>query len=113
MTEKLDTKLWLEAHLRQIASRGQSYYIVHKGDSARGSVVLKLNSPLLGGSKLLSQAYDEEGEPAWLPALGGKVVTESEADAYLARLISRDSDVWVVEIDSPDGTHPFPGKLLL
>lgn len=113
MTEKLDTKLWLEAHLRQIASRGQSYYIVHKGDSARGSVVLKLNSPPLGGSKLLSQAYDDEGQPAWLPALGNKVVSEAEADAYLARLIARDSDVWVVEIDSADFSHPFPGKLLL
>lgn len=112
MTDKLDTKLWLDAHLRQLTAQGRSYYISHRGDNTRGSVILKLILGRNNGCRLLGQAYDLEGEPGWLPALSGATVAESEADAYLQRQIARDPDVWVVEIESADGTHPFPGKLL-
>lgn len=109
---RLDTRLWLDGHLRQLAAGGTFYTIVHKGDDARGSVILKLNMGRVAGCKLLTQAYDMDGTPGWLPALEGRAVPEAEADAYLQRQINRDSDVWVVEIESRDGSHPFPGKLL-
>ena len=112
MDERLETKLWLDAHLRRLSAQGQVYTIVHRGDASRGSVVLKLNLGRAEGSRILSQAYGPDGNPGWLPALEGRLVPEAEADAYLARLIERDSDVWVVEIESRDGSHPFPGKLL-
>jgi len=109
---RIDTRLWLDGHLRQLAAQGVFYTIVHKGDAARGAVALKLNMGRAAGCRVLTQAYDLEGEGGWLPALDGRAVPEAEADAYLQRLTSRDNDIWVVEIESRDGSHPFPGKNL-
>lgn len=109
---RLDTRLWLDAHLRQLAAKGVFYTIAHKGDEARGSVVLKLNMGREAGCRLLTQAYSPDGMAGWLPALEGRAVPEAEADAYIARAIDRDPDIWVVEIESRDGSHPFEGQLL-
>lgn len=112
MSERLDTRLWLDGHLRQLAAKGGFYTIAHKGDDARGSVILKINMGRQAGCRVLTQAFSPDGIPGWLPALDGRDVPEDEADAYLQRTIARDSDVWVVEIESRDGSHPFPGRLL-
>lgn len=109
---RLDTKLWLDGHLRQLAASGGLFTIVHKGDANRGSVILKLNMGREAGCRVLTQAHDTDGALGWLAALEGRAVPEAEADAYIGRSIDRDSDVWVVEIESRDGSHPFPGKLL-
>lgn len=98
--------------MRQLSAQGQVYTIVHKGDASRGSVVLKLNLGRTEGCRLLTQAYGPDGQPGWLPALEGRLVPETEADAYLQRLIASDADAWVVEIDSRDGSHPFPGRII-
>lgn len=93
MSDRLDTRLWLDAHLRQLTNKGEFYTIVHKGDEARGSVVLKLNMGRQTGCRVLSQAYSSDGELGWLLALDGRTVPEDEADAYLQRVIARDDDV--------------------
>jgi hypothetical protein len=33
-------------------------------------------------------------------------------DAYLARQVKRDPDVWVIEIDAPDLVPPFEARLV-
>lgn len=112
MEERLPTKLWLDAHLRAHAALGQSYYIVHRGDNASGTIVLKLILGRKEGCRVYSQARDNEGELAWLPAFEGRIVSETEADAYIQRLTARDPDLWGVEVESPTGTLPLPGKIL-
>ncbi len=109
---RLTTKLWLDAHLRQFTARGQAFTIAHRGDDQRGSVILKIFRGRSEGCTILSRAYGPEGEIGWLPALDGRAVPEPEADDYLARLIARDPDVWVIEIESRDGSYPFSGKVL-
>ena len=48
---------------------------------------------------MLSQARDMEGEMGWMAAFSGELVAETEADAYIARAMDRDPDLWVVELD--------------
>src|SRR3546814_12521693 len=74
-------------------------------------LILKINQ-LEAGVRVLSQTRDMEGALAWMPALGGKLVPDAEADAYIERAVKRDPDAWVVEIEARDGRHPFEGKEL-
>lgn len=111
MRDDLPTRLWLDAHLRQLAVQGIFYTIVHKGDPARGTVALKLNLGAAQGCRILVQTRNPEGVLGWMAALEGETVPEDKADSYLSRLTDRDPDVWVVEIESKDGSHPFEGRI--
>lgn len=111
MTERLATELFVQAHLRQCFARGLTAIVAHKGDAWGGAIIVKLN--LLGpGCRLLSQTRDAAGEIAWLQVQKGDLMPEKEADAYIARQVARDPDLWVVEIEDKAGANPFPGKLL-
>ncbi len=112
MDGKLNTKLWLDGYLRQHAATGQACYVTHRGEKTSGTVALRLIFPQNQGCKVLTQTRDMEGELCWLAAFKGEFVADAEADDYLNRLTSRDPDVWVVELETKDGMHPFPGKVL-
>lgn len=109
---RLPTKLWLDGYLRQHAQTGQSYYILRKGEPESGTIALKLVFLQGKGCIIMTQGRTLDGVAGWLPAFGGRVVSEEEATAYLDRLAERDPDVWIVEIETRDGSHPFPGELL-
>jgi hypothetical protein len=107
----LRTEVWLMAHVRRCQVRGIPVTIARKGEAGRGTVVLKINQ-LEHGCRVLSQARDVDGRLGWLAAFQGALVPEPEADAYIARAVKRDPDLWVVEIEDREGRHPFEGKVL-
>lgn len=109
--DRLPTELWVRAHLRRCIAEGIPATVAHKGDAHGGTVMLKLNQ-LDKGCRLLSQVRDLEGRLAWLAASGGAFMTEAEADAAIARAVSRDRDLWVIEIEDRHGRHPFEGAEL-
>jgi len=109
--DRLPTELWVSAHLRRCSATGTPAVLVRRGEAERGSVLLKLNQ-LAAGCRILTQARDLAGELGWLAALGGQLVAEAEADAYIARAVDRDPDLWVIEIEDRQGRHPFDGKLI-
>ncbi len=85
--------------------------VARRGDRFSGTVLIKLNQ-LDQGCRVMTQARDSEGRLGWLAALGGGLVPESDADAYIARAVGRDPDLWVIEIEDRQGRHPFEGPLL-
>jgi len=85
--------------------------VLRRGDPTSGMVLLKINR-LEQGCAMLTQTRDPAGRLAWLAALAGALVPEAEADAYIARAVKRDPDLWVVEIESRSGEHPFEGRVL-
>lgn len=108
--ERLPTGVWVMAHVRRSNGAGVPAMVVRRGDEGRGAVLLKLNH-LGGGCRLLAQARDIEGVLGWMAVQKGALMPEPEADAYIARAVDRDPDLWVIEIEHRDGWHPFDGPV--
>jgi hypothetical protein len=109
--ERLPTELWVQAHLRRCSVEATPAALLRRGEPERGTVLLKLNQ-IEAGCRILTQARDLDGRLGWLAALGGKLVREAEADAYIARAVERDPDLWVIEIEDRSGRNPFDGKVI-
>lgn len=112
MTEaRLKAKLWVQATVRACLAQDITATVVRKGDEDAGAVLIKQN--LLGtGFRVLTQVRTAEGHQAWLRGTGEQPVEEAAADAYIARQIDRDWDIWVIEIEDRGGRLPFNGTIL-
>lgn len=109
--ERLPTDLWVRAHVRRYSLEGIPVAITKRGDQHRGTVIIKINR-LENGCAVLTQTSDLDGNIAWLTALDGSLVPEPEADAYIERQVTRDTDLWVVEVEDREGRCLFDGKIL-
>ena len=108
---RLQTALWVQAHVKRADIAGIAMVVLRKGDAEGGSVLVKLNLRD-AGCTVLSQSRTPEGELVFLRGTGPEPVTEEEADAYVARQLRYDPDLWVLEIDDRDGRHPFDERIL-
>jgi hypothetical protein len=103
---RLPTHLWIMGEVRRCNDTGRPAYVLRKGERMGGLVVLKL-ARLDGTAEVLVQQRDLDGRLGWMHAKGQGPVPEAEADAYIDRTIARDPDLWVIEVESPDGENPF------
>ncbi|MDB5491871.1 MAG: hypothetical protein JWO78_1720 [Micavibrio sp.] len=108
--DRLPTSLYLDAHFKNLRDAGVFYYVHNKGAPASGTIMVKLNNRQ-DGCVILQQQRDIGGNLGWMKMLGGNVVKEAEADAFIKRAVERDPDVWVVEIEDPALKNPFEGKI--
>jgi hypothetical protein len=110
MEPRVKAGIWVSMALRLADIGGRSGAVLRKGDPDSGGVLCVLRGRT--GMVVLSQVRDSEGRPAWLRGTGDAPVDDATADAYVARQVKRDPDLWVVEFDAPDLKPPFEGKLL-
>ncbi len=106
---RIPTELWIKAHLRRLTAAAVPAVVARRGDPHGGMVILKVNRLDLG-CRVLAQTRDLDGVLCWLAALDGNLVTEPEADEYIARQTARDPDLWVIEIETREGVHGFEGR---
>ncbi len=106
MSSSIPVHIWIDAQLGMLNARGIFYYIQQRGEQNTGTVLLKLNG-LSGECKLLAQQRDLDGNLGWVNALRKELVKEMEADSYIARSISNDPDLWVIEIEDSEMNNPF------
>ena len=84
--------------------------MLRKGDPDAGGVLVVLRGRT--GLSVLSQMRAAEGTPAWIRGTGAAPVEQATADAYVARQVKFDPDLWVLEFESPDMLPPFEGKIV-
>ena len=106
---QLPTALLVEGRLAALAARAVPYYFVQKGNPSSGLLLVKING-LNGHVRLLIQERDfVEDKLVWVAALDGEIIEEARADAYIRRAVSRDPDLWVLEIEDRAMHNPFDG----
>ncbi|MGH7012964.1 MAG: DUF1491 family protein [Stellaceae bacterium] len=108
---RLKTKLVVQAAVRLCTLRAVPISVARRGDEDAGTILVKLNRGDLG-CIVLAQTRSQSGELAWLRATGETPVDEPTADAYIARQVQRDPDVWVVEVEDREGRPVFNGPIL-
>jgi hypothetical protein len=107
---RLKAGLWVKMALRMGDLGGRSGAVLRKGDPDAGGVLVVLRGR--DGLCVLSQMRTDDGVLAWLRATGAAPVDQAAADAYVARQVRFDPDIWVLEFDAPDMIPPFEAKLV-
>lgn len=110
MEPRLKTRLWISHALRLADLAGQSGAILRRGDPDSGGILAVLRGR--EGLVVLSQARAADGAAAWIRGTGAAPVDQDGADAYVQRQLKFDSDLWVVEFETPDLQPPFAALIL-
>lgn len=111
MEPKVKAGLWVQAALRLGQAAGRYGVVARRGDADAGGVLVLLRDRQ-GMISVLSQMRAADGAAAWLRATGPAAVDEATAEAYVARQLRTDPDLWVVEFESPDLLPPFEARIV-
>lgn len=106
MEERLPTHLFVQSHLWRLSAAGVAVYVARKGERESGLILLKVTIPFQG-SRLFTQGRDVKGRLGWIPGAAGALIDEGEAQAFIDRHVKRDPDLWVIEVETRDGSNPF------
>jgi hypothetical protein len=108
--ERLKTGLWVSMALRVGNNSGRYGVVVRRGDADAGGVLVLLRGR--DGLVVLAQARTGEGAAAWTRGTGADAVDQAAADAYIARQLKYDPDLWVLEFEAPDLRPPFEATVV-
>ena len=111
MVMGLTTGLWVSAQIRLCDRAFLPATVVRRGDPDAGTVLVKVNR-FDAGVTVYAQATTLDGDQAWSRGTGPAPVPEAEADAYIARQVARDPDLWVLEIEDRKGQYKIDGKVV-
>ncbi|MCX5616221.1 DUF1491 family protein [Bombella sp. TMW 2.2559] len=104
----LKTGFWVRATLRRLNQNGLIAAVARKGDEDAGSIFIVLNGRD-GRTAIL-----REQDNTWCRQSFESDDTGSaamQASAYLERQERYDPDLWIIEIDVRDSTHPLENEI--
>lgn len=104
---RLKATIWTSAYIRRLNAMPIPAVVIRRGDADAGAIYIKINT-LDGHAQILRPAAaateNSEHERFWAPVFITPSA-ESEADAYLARQLKFDSDIWIIEVEDARGRH--------
>ncbi len=107
---RLKTDIWVAAYLRRCRSQGAEALLRRRGAAEAGAVFVKV-SRLDGTAEVFApapQSAFEEARPsdrAFTPALKAQPASEADVEAYLAKQLKFDPDLWIIEVEDRAGRH--------
>ncbi len=107
---RIKAKLWVQMALRMGDVDGRPGAVLRRGDPDAGGVLVVLRGR--SGLSVLSQVRAGGGDVAWMQGTGAGAVDQAAADAYVARQVGRDPDLWVLEFEAPDLKPPFEARMV-
>ena len=107
---RLKTGIWIAAYLRRCQAEGLVAVLRRRGAEEAGAIFIKV-SRLDGTGDLYGpapqSAFDDArpSERAFSPSLAAQPAAEADIEAYLARQLRYDPDLWIVEVEDRAGRH--------
>ena len=100
---RLTSSFWIQAYIKKLNLLGVPAFVVSHGDDTAGAIIVKVNK-LNGDAVLFERSFSlDKNLNQWSKFESGD---EKELDELLSRQLSRDRDLWIVEIESREG-DPF------
>ena len=107
MTEKrVKTEILVQAGIRYAEQLLLTAMLRRRGDPDAGALLVKVGR-LDGTSALFARTPALEGGMTWRSTLGETWHPDAEVEARLEREIGFDPDLWIVEVEDPQGRNPF------
>ena len=103
---RLKTEVLVQAGFRYCQQALLFAALRRRGDADAGALLVKV-SRLDGTAAVFARSQSLDGDLTWRRATGEGWIPEEEAEARLARETDFDPDVWIVEVEDPEGRNPF------
>ena len=105
---RLKSGIWVAAYLRRCQVEGLVAVLRRRGSEEAGAIFIKV-SRLEGNADLYGpapqSAFDEARPSERMFNLALTVKPEPEIEAYLAKQLRFDPDIWIVEVEDRAGRH--------
>ena len=107
---RLKSALWVAAYLRRCQVEGTFAVVRRRGAEEAGAIFVRI-SRLDGTSDLFGPAPQSEfteghgADRSFSASLATLPAADDAVEAYLAREIKFDPDVWIVELDDREGRN--------
>jgi hypothetical protein len=107
---RLKSGIWVAAYIRRCQIEGAQAVLRRRGAEEAGAVFIKV-AKLDGTADVFSpapqSAFDEArpADRAFIRSLKTERPSEADAEAYLARQIKFDPDIWIVEVEDRAGRN--------
>ena len=105
---RLKSGIWVAAYIRRAQIEGAQAVLRRRGADEAGAVFIKV-SRLDGTADVFGpapqSAFDEArpSDRVFIRTLKAQPASEADAEAYLARQIKFDPDIWIVEVEDRAG----------
>jgi hypothetical protein len=109
-TMRLKTALWVAAYVRRCYVEGVAAVVRRRGAEEAGAVFVRI-SRLDGTSDLFGPAPQSAFDAAqgtaraFTPSLATQSASDADVEAYLARQMKFDPDIWIVEVEDRAGRN--------
>jgi hypothetical protein len=107
---RLKSSIWVSAYLRRAQGAGAFAVLRRRGAEEAGTIFIKIDR-LDGTAELFGPApqtaFDDSRpiERAFVACLRAQPAPHAEIEAYLAREMKFDPDVWIVEVEDRAGRN--------
>lgn len=99
---RLTADIWVSAYLTRLRLSEIPAFVVQRGDSTAGAVLIKLNT-LDGQACCFQRSFDlMTGDRKWVVLIEGD---DRDVEMSVAKQRSFDPDLWVIEVEDKLGRH--------
>jgi len=107
---RLKSALWVSAYVRRCYVEGVFAVIRRRGAEEAGAIFIKVNrlddtADVYGPAPQSAFEAEHPVDRAFSPAMKTMPASDAEAEAYLARQVRFDPDVWIIETEDRAGRH--------